>query len=118
MQSVSRLSRCLWFLFMLGILAACAEPEMLQLHDRNAPAGVDFSGMWEIRPDPSGDQQRLRRAIDQTDGIDDYRSGQRRNSSRQRRNSGGGIVHIFLEVGRSLKVTQTQYALFISFDRC
>ncbi|MGI9261998.1 MAG: hypothetical protein ACR2QR_08180, partial [Woeseiaceae bacterium] len=29
----------------------------------------------------------------------------------------GGLVFVFLETGSSLKVTQTEYGLFISFDR-
>jgi hypothetical protein len=98
------------------ILAACAEPEILLPHSSEAPPGIDFSGRWKIQPDASGDQRRLRQAIDSTDGIDNYRSASssRRSSSKR---SKGGVVHIFLEVGNSLKVTQTPYALFISFDR-
>ncbi len=29
----------------------------------------------------------------------------------------GGLVYVFLETGKALKVTQTAHALFISFDR-
>ena len=51
----------------IAVLAACAEPEILLPHSSEAPPGVDFSGRWKIRPDASGDQRRLRQAIDSTD---------------------------------------------------
>src|SRR5690606_34674220 len=35
----------------------------------------------------------------------------------ERRLDPGGLVHVFLQHGRQLKITQTQGALFISFDR-
>ena len=34
-----------------------------------------------------------------------------------KRKSGDTSVHVFLETGRALKVTQTDFGLFISFDR-
>ena len=41
-----------------------------------------------------------------------------RKSQRSRKQSSAGtLVHVFLETGSSLKVTQTEYGLFISFDR-
>lgn len=102
-------------------LAACAEPEILLPHSSETPPGVDFSGMWDIRADSSGDQRRLREVINNTDGIDDYRlkstKGSSSGTSRSRSRAKGGVVQIFLEVGSSLKVTQTEYALFLSFDR-
>ena len=42
---------------------------------------------------------------------------ERRPQESRQRPTGGTFVHVFLETGQSLKVTQTEYGLFISFDR-
>jgi hypothetical protein len=85
------------------------------------PVGVDFTGEWEILSNFREDQRQLARAISRTDGIDDrdiFRQSNSSNSSRSRSGRArGGLVYIFLETGESLKITQTDYALFVSFDR-
>ncbi|MBT8077932.1 MAG: hypothetical protein KJO31_05110, partial [Gammaproteobacteria bacterium] len=102
---------------MAMLAAACAEPEILQPHSATTPAGVDFAGYWTLRADESGNQRRLREAIDRTDGIDNYRPNSASGRTSRSGRAKGGIVQVFLQVGSSLKVTQTPYALFISFDR-
>jgi hypothetical protein len=88
------------------------------------PTGVDLSGNWLIRRAGSDSPGRLREAIRQTDGIKDrdvFRPPERQTSnsrsSRSSRRTKGGLVFVFLETGESLKVTQTEHGLFISFDR-
>jgi hypothetical protein len=105
-------------------IAACSTPEMLEPRPGTVPAGVDLSGDWLIRTDQREDEQRLRQAIRRTDGIDDRdlyrRPSGRTNESRGSRSSSkvkGGLVHIFLETGAALRVSQTDHGLFISFDR-
>ncbi len=114
----------LWFLLPF-VLYGCASPEVLIPKGTAAPAGVDFSGQWKIRPESMLDQRRINEAIDRTDGVDNktimremvnqQRVG--RNGMRRSGGTSGGLVHVFLEMGESLKITQTPYALFISFDR-
>jgi hypothetical protein len=107
------------------ILAACSTPEVLAPRIGTVPAGVDLSGNWHIRPGSLLDEQRIRDAIRKTDGVDDSeafgnnrRQAQRGSArSSNRGKSRGGLVYVFLELGRSLKVTQTEHGLFISFDR-
>jgi len=104
------------------ILAGCSTPEVLLPRAGAVPAGVDLSGNWHIRPGSLLDQQRIREAIRKTDGVDDDEAfgNKRRQSQRgsvRSGNSRGGLVYVFLELGRSLKVTQTPHGLFISFDR-
>ncbi len=106
------------------LVAACATPEVLEPRDGTVPTGVDLSGNWVIRNDQREDQRRLSAAIRRTDGVKDsdiFQAPDRQSASASRRgrSSGvkGGLVYIFLETGESLKVTQTPYALFISFDR-
>jgi hypothetical protein len=85
------------------------------------PAGVDLSGTWRIRKDASGDQRSINEAIRRTDGVNDrliLRAPERNDRSRiPPRRSTGGLVHLFLKNGATLKVTQTGGALFLSFDR-
>jgi hypothetical protein len=105
------------------VIAACSAPEMLEPRPGAVPHGVDLSGDWLIRTDQREDEQRLRQAIRRTDGIDDRdlyrRPSGRTNESRGSRSSKvkGGLVHIFLETGAALRVSQTDHGLFISFDR-
>jgi hypothetical protein len=94
-------------------LTACATPEVLVRRDSAVPAGIDLSGNWRIRPDMENDQRRLQEAIRKTSGAN-LGSGSRNSKPRK---VGGGVVHVFLETGEQLKVTQTASALFISFDR-
>jgi len=113
-------------LTLLLCLGGCAAPEILESRSGIVPAGVDLSGNWQIRTDASASQGRIRDAIRKTDGVKDedyFRNANRqqtgaRNGSQSRRSKAkGGLVHVFLELGRSLKITQTADGLFISFDR-
>jgi hypothetical protein len=114
----------LWFLTLL-VLYGCATPEVLMPKSATAPAGVDFSGKWKIRPESTLDQGRINAAIDRTDGVDNKtvmremikQQRSARNGMRRSGKNSGGLVHLFLETGDLLKITQTPYTLFISFDR-
>lgn len=105
------------------LLSACAAREILVPKSGMAPPGVDFSGTWRLRKDAGAGQQRINEAIRRTDGVNDRvilqppDQGERgRGTTRSRRNP-GGLVHVFLETGRTLKITQTGDGLFLSFDR-
>lgn len=111
----------------LLLLFGCAQQEVLEPIDGTVPANVDLSGTWKLRTDMASELRRLQDAIRQTDGVRDSRinrgeviseelnrAASRSNNSSSRK---AGLVHVFLETGSTLKLTQTQYALFISFDR-
>ena len=104
------------------LLSACGTPEVLLPKSAAVPAGIDLSGQWKIRAESPGVQPRLNEAIDRTDGVDNktiLRELQRdaRNGLSRRGETKGGLVHVFLKTGKALKITQTPYALFVSFDR-
>lgn len=67
----------------------CGGKEVLIPKPAGVPVGVDLSGQWLLR-DTSGTTQRAAREA---------------------------LVYAFYESGRSVKVTQTETGLFISFDR-
>ena len=108
----------------LFLLFACGAPEILLPKSAAVPPGVDLSGQWKMRPDSKREQPRVNEAIDRTDGVDsttirrEMTSQQRRDGNRPGSGkSKGGLVGIFLKTADSLKIEQTPYALFVSFDR-
>lgn len=116
-------SRNLKFTILL-CLVGCSTPEVLVSRDGTVPPGVDLSGNWNIRTDLRANQAEVRDAIRLTDGIKDdqlfRRQSRQSTNPGQRGRSGsvkGGLVYVFLELGESLKLTQTTDGLFISFDR-
>ena len=102
------------------LVVACVEPEVLQPRDGTVPVNVDLSGNWELQNDRRADRARLMEAVRNTDGIDEadiFRPPTRPSNGSRNNRIKGGLVDVFLEVGDSLKITQTEHALFISFDR-
>jgi hypothetical protein len=71
------------------LLTACGSAEVLLRKPADVPAGVNFSGNW-VQTGNRGSGQREAREL---------------------------LVHVFLETGSSLKITQTDAGIFISFDR-
>lgn len=105
------------------LLCACAAREVLVPKSGIAPPGVDLSGTWRLRRDANAGQQRINEAIRRTDGIDDRvilrppEQNERNRGAARSRSNPGGLVHVFLETGTTLKITQTADGLFLSFDR-
>ena len=98
-----------------AILTGCASSPELIPKSAAVPVGVDLSGLWRLREDP-GARHRPPSEADQPILIPPAQSTRNR-SRRSSRRSSGSSVHLFLEMGNSLKVTQTREGLFISFDR-
>lgn len=98
------------------VLAGCASKDVLELRSAIVPAGVDIGGQWQLRNDSRDTNQRLVDAELTAAGGNDNIYGSSRRQSRKSKNR-GSLVHVFLEYGVKLKITQTEYGLFISFDR-
>lgn len=71
------------------LVAGCGAAPKLASKPAEVPMGVDLSGHWLLHEN-SGSNQRSARDTE---------------------------VHVFLETGKSIKITQTASALFVSFDR-
>jgi hypothetical protein len=105
------------------VLTGCGAQEVLEPRDGTVPPGIDLSGTWDIQDNSREIERRVREAIRKTDGVKDdeiFRPSQRQSTTQRSSSQGnvrGGLVHVFLETGKSLKVTQTPDGLFISFDR-
>lgn len=109
--------RTLTFLALVALLAsACAARPSLDPRPGGNPAGVDLSGLWVLRGPVRGaepDEQTIVMPRSRPRGSD---SGDRRPTGRATQKKGSS-AHVFLESGKSLKITQTDYGLFASFDR-
>lgn len=81
--------RALLILASVLTVVGCGANIDLLTKPATVPNGIDLSGQWLLR-DTSGTTQPAAREA---------------------------LVHVFLETGRSVKVTQTAAGLFISFDR-
>lgn len=95
-------------------VAACAGRPTLEPRPGGNPEQVDLSGNWLLRTGdelPVSTEQTIRLPKPST------RRQAETTSTRPERRSGGPSVHLFLESGRLLKVSQTAYGLFFSFDR-
>jgi hypothetical protein len=95
----------------LLILAGCSSAPVLVSKDPTVPVGVDLSGRWIIRGDSSN--QRFRA----NNGEERLIPSSRVQRSRRQRSPSGASVHVFIEFGKSLKITQTKHGIFISYDR-
>lgn len=74
------------------MMVSCAQSIQLTPRDAAVPAGADLTGSWRLQDGSRSAHRRIERA-------------------------NGGLVHVFIETGTSLKTTQTEDGLFISFDR-
>lgn len=98
--------------WLLGACGGTTAPQLVPVGEV-IPAGVSFEGRWQLRV--TGDEDTGQLAADGANAIDVPE--RRKRGRRPARPKDGLSVHVFLETGSKLKVTQTSYGLFISFDR-
>lgn len=99
---------------LLGVLLlfGCASAPALNPKNAAVPVGVDLSGTWIVREDSRAKRISEARGVrEQPIPLD------RLKRSRRSRSSSGVSAQVFLEFGESLKITQTFFGLFISYDR-
>jgi hypothetical protein len=101
------------------LLAGCAGKPVPTLSPVGhvIPAGISFEGRWRLsevgEPAAAQTQRTMSGALS---GIDVPEQTSRRKKS-SRRGKEEASVHVFLETGHDLRITQTTDGLFISFDR-
>jgi hypothetical protein len=105
-----RFLSCLVVLCTLFMAGCGSEPQLIS-KSYAVPAGVDLSGQWIVRGD-SGDR-RSQAGGTQERLIPTSRSQR----TRRQRSSSGVSAQVFIEYGESLKISQTNYGIFISYDR-
>jgi len=108
--------RCLLPVAVIFSVVACVAPEVLLPKSAAVPVGVDFSGRWQLS---DNDGETIRR-LDDANPVpaeDIIKEAKRARTGRARNSKPGSAVHVFLEAGSRLKITQTDFAIFVSFDR-
>jgi len=118
----SRLLTCT-MLFGVLVLFGCGSKPVLVPKSAAVPVGVDLSGNWLIR---KGSAAKQVSEVGEDGGIQIPSSGSQRSRQGQGHSNGGGSrggksggasARVFLEFGESLKISQTYFGLFISYDR-
>jgi hypothetical protein len=99
-----------------AVLGACVAAEVLEPKSPNVPVGIDFTGRWLIDESGGASAQHLRN-INVGEAEDILKEARRARNGQTSRRKSDTAVHVFLEAGKELKVTQTDHGLFISFDR-
>lgn len=109
----------IFVLALLAILSGCAAREQLIAKSADVPTGIDLSGQWRLRVDSLDTVERISEAEREAAGGEEsiLLLPEKKPQRSRQRSSAGALVHVFLETGSSLKVTQTLHGLFISFDR-
>jgi hypothetical protein len=94
------------------LLASCAGTPPLPSRSGGNPAQIDLAGQWTMRANARvlRDDEQMIRVPPRT-----ARPSNQRQSTNSR--AGGSSLHVFLTSGNDLKISQTVYALFFSFDR-
>nr|MDJ0941236.1 hypothetical protein [Woeseiaceae bacterium] len=97
------------------LLGGCGYQEVLAPRNPAVPAGVDLSGQWQLRAESV---ETLRQISDDKVRAAGGDAGIISDIRRTRKNrKEESLLHVFLQTGSRLKVTQTDKGLFISFDR-
>jgi len=96
------------------VVACAAKPQLLPRPGGN-PAGIDLSGDWELRG--AVDMPLVQEQTIVIPKRSSYPRGETQLPGRRNQRTKGTSAHVFLESGKSLKITQTAYGVFISYDR-
>ena len=94
------------------ILVGCASsaPQLIS-KSPTVPEGVDLSGRWVVRADSRAGRSQM-------DGLQEKLVVTSRSQrSRRQKGSSDGSAQVFIEYGESLKISQTDFGIFISYDR-
>jgi hypothetical protein len=111
------LSRLVALAVVALVVSSCAGREPLPAKSGTVPAGVDLSGRWQLRDD-SQETSRAVSAIErEASGADEDLIPKSSRKTSSRKKSDDTQVHVFLETGEMLKITQVERGLFVSFDR-
>ncbi|MEX0706349.1 MAG: hypothetical protein WD078_00185 [Woeseia sp.] len=109
--------RVLIALLTVLLLAGCGSQEVLESRPAANASGTSFAGNWQRREKAGDVARQLNRAIRETAGMPNRVIVPLDNERRRPQRSKGGLAHVFLRDGDNLKITQTPYGIFISFDR-
>lgn len=97
------------------LLAGCGSAPPLPAKSPTVPAGLDLSGDWQLQRASGDSNRRIQEAERRAAGPGESLIPGKKSSNR--RSNDDIQVHVFLESGETLRISQTEHGLFISFDR-
>ena len=109
------------FLFFIFLLSSCASIEELDKYSNKNTSKTDLNGSWEFIGNFEDNKKSIASAVKKTSDVI-YQSIKttgvfdRNNLSKVKPNS-RGVAHLFFENSKKIKITQTNYSLFINFNR-
>ena len=109
------------FLFFIFLLSSCASIEELDKYSNKNTSKTDLNGSWEFIGNFEDNKRSIASAVKKTNDVI-YQSIKttgvfdRNNLSKVKPNS-RGVAHLFFENTKKIKITQTNYSLFINFNR-
>ena len=109
------------FLFFIFLLSSCASIEELDKYSNKNTSKTDLNGSWEFIGNFEDNKKSIASAVKKTNDVI-YQSIKttgvfdRNNLSKVKPNS-RGVAHLFFENSKKIKITQTNYSLFINFNR-
>jgi len=105
----------------LMLITACSSNEVLNKLSINSEAEINISGRWVFVGDYQSNQKKISKAIDQSSGII-YRRIKTTGvfqevQDKSPKKNAWGVAHLFFKNAKILRITQTDYALYIDFNR-
>lgn len=103
----------LLLLTLLATLIGCNSKNIiLEAKSSFAPSGIDFSGLWQFKDDQVSSHLFLNK-----NSSEEFKANESKDLSRRQNSLANSSIRLFLETGKLLKITQTEFSLFISYDR-
>jgi|TARA_B100001094_G_scaffold329_1_gene321 hypothetical protein len=103
------------------ILNGCATPETPNKFGLLENSAINMNGYWEYIGDYNENEKQIISAIKDSSGVV-YRAIKTtgvfdgKSNEKVRKNS-RGVAHLFFENSKKIQITQTNYSIFINFDR-
>ena len=103
----------LFILILVATFIGCNSKNItLEVNSSSAPTGVDFSGLWQFK-----DNHISSHLLKKNNPSKEYNANELKDLSRRQNSLANSLIKLFFESGKSLKITQTEFSLFISYDR-
>ncbi|MEC9415712.1 MAG: hypothetical protein VYC67_03870 [Pseudomonadota bacterium] len=105
----------------LMLVTACSSNEVLNKLPANSDTKINISGRWVFDGDYLSNEMKINKTIDQSSGIIYQRIKTtgvfpEAQAARPKKNA-WGVAHLFFKNAKVLRITQTDYALYVDFNR-
>ncbi|MBM38166.1 MAG: hypothetical protein CMO97_03750 [Woeseia sp.] len=103
----------LTILILFSNLIGCNSKNIsLDASSSSAPPNVNLSGLWQLKEDQVSSHLFLKNSSSK-----EFNTYEFKDLSRKQNSLANSLIRLFFETGELLKITQTEFSLFISYDR-